>query len=113
MIALVRINHNNDRTVIRDVIRSSRAVYIGNGLRPHDLVLLWLVGHDEGVGDGRELLLVEARLGVTVGVGFGLGLGIGLTNGKNIPSHTHTRVSEAWKSHTNAINFNIRDTNNG
>ena len=42
-------------------------------------VLFWLVGHDEGVGDGRELLLVEGRLGVTVGLGFGLGLGIGLT----------------------------------
>ena len=41
-------------------------------------VLFWLVGHDEGVGDGRELLLVEARLGVTVGLGFGLGLGIRL-----------------------------------
>ncbi len=42
-------------------------------------VLFWLVGHDEGVGDGRELLLVEGRLGVTVGLGFGLGLGTRLT----------------------------------
>ena len=41
-------------------------------------MLLWFVGHDEGVGDGRELLLVEGRLGVAVGLWFGIGIGIGL-----------------------------------